>query len=334
VNAETDPETSQSIDPARRWVIRLAPVFFWLAVVDLVALSGYIHRADERYGVTGFETLFIAAILVGIWPIIAVEAIVGLILRDRSRPLWPTLLRTVAIVLLPPARLGMVSPITGEIWLPRLGWQRQGKDLLERLDRSFGLPLLVFALLVIPVLGAEYIWKDAVKENRFFSWALDACMAAIWVAFAAEFLLKLQASGTPFKYAKEKWLDAAIVLLPVLEFVLTSWASAAPIARLLRTTRAIAPDKLARMGQMYRLRGMGMKLWHALLALELVARVTGDTAAKRLKRLEARIAAAELELAELKDKAEALRVLESNAVVEAANEHGTGVSRERQPGES
>jgi hypothetical protein len=132
-------------------------------------------------------------------------------------------------------------------------------------------------------------------------------MAVIWVAFAAEFLLKLGASGAPMRYAKERWIDAAIVLLPMLEFALTAWAEAAPVARLLRTARAIAPDQLARMGRLYRLRGLLMKGWHAMLALELFARLVGDTPAKRLKRLEAEVAATEEELAVLRRQADELR---------------------------
>lgn len=292
--------------PVRAWVKRLAPVLFWLAAVHLLAFAGLIHRA-ERYHVTGFELQLIYGVLAGLWPVFAVEAWVGFALRDRTRRAWPAAVRAAVVCLFPPARLGLVHPVTGLIWLPRLGWVREGKDLLARLDKGFGLPLLLFALLVLPVLAIEYVWADAVRGSPPFALVLHACLAVIWVAFAAEFLLKLEASGDPVRYAKEKWLDAAIVLLPVLEFVLTAWANAAPVARLLRTTRAIAPDQLARMGQMYRLRGLLLKGWHALLALELLARLIGDNPRKRLARLEAQIAATAMELEALRSEAEAVR---------------------------
>ena len=291
----------------RVWVQRLAPVMFWLAFAHLLALAGLIHRAGERYGLFGWEGHIIFAVLFGLWPVLAVEALVGCLVRDRTRRVWPMIARVAAVCLFPPARMGLVHPVTGLIWLPRIGWEREGKGLIARLDQGFSLPLLVFALLVVPVLAVEYLWKDWLAESPLFALALDASLAVIWVGFATEFILKLEASGEPLKYAQKRWVDAAIVLLPMLEFALSTWASAAPVARLLRSARALAPDKIARMGQMYRLRGLLMKVWHALLALEILARLTGDNARKRLARLEAQIAAAETELADLRARAQALR---------------------------
>jgi hypothetical protein len=61
------------------------------------------------------------------------------------------------------------------------------------------------------------------------------------------------------------------------------------------------------MGQIYRLRGLITKAWRAVLVLKLVARLTGNTPEKQLRRLEAQIAEAEAALAELKGQAEELR---------------------------
>lgn len=306
--AEVDPVARTTRGEATRTLVRrLAPVMFWLAFLHLLAFAGLIHRADERYHVTGFEKTLIYGVLFGLWPVLVLEVLVAFLLRDRTRRTWPMVLRVLAVCVFPPARMGLVHPATGMIWLPRLGWQKEGKELLTRLDKGFGLPLLLFALLIVPILAIEYVWAEQLKQTPTFALVLHGCMALIWVAFATEFILKLEASGKPLQYAQKKWLDAAIVLLPALEFVLTAWAEAAPIARLLRTTRAIAPDKLARMGQMYRLRGLLMKGWHAILALELLARLIGDNPKKRLARLEAEIASMEMELEAVKAEAAAVR---------------------------
>ena len=45
-------------------------------------------------------------------------------------------------------------------------------------------------------------------------------VAVIWVAFAFEFVVKVSAVRRPFVYSKDRWLDLAIVLLPMAEFVL------------------------------------------------------------------------------------------------------------------
>lgn len=303
----------------RAWVQRLAPLMFWLAFVHLLAFAGLIHRADQRYQVFGWERTVIFGVLFALWPVLAAEAVVGFLVRDRTRRVWPMAARMAVVIAFPPARMGLVHPATGLIWLPRIGWEREGKELIARLDRGFSLPLLLFALLLVPVLAVEYLWKEAVEGSPTFGLVLNGCMALIWVAFATEFILKMEASGHPFKYAQRKWLDAAIVLLPTLEFVLSTWAEAAPVARLLRTARALAPDQLARMGQMYRLRGLLMKAWHAMLALELFARLTGDNPRKRLARLEAQIASAEMELDGLRTEAEALRErIEGNSPAEGS----------------
>ena len=298
-----EPTPSPSTHP---WADRLAPVFFWLAGFHLLAFAGLIHRA-VRWRVTGTEIDVILGVLLGLWPVFAIEAALTFLFRDRTRRLWPALVRVLAVIAFPPARMGFVHPVVGKMWLPWIGWQLEGKGLLRRLDRAFGLPLLLFALLILPILGIEYIWSETVEESPAFEMVLNICMALIWVAFAAEFIIKLEASGQPLKYAREKWLDAAIVLLPTLEFVLYWWTSASPVARLLRSTRAIAPDQLARMGRVYRLRGLLMKGWHALLALELFARIIGDNPKKRLSRLEERIAVAKTELVEMEAEAEVVR---------------------------
>jgi len=291
---------------AHPWADRLAPIFFGLAAFHLLAFAGLIHRAI-RWHVTGTELEILTAVLLALWPVMALEAAIAFVHRDRSRRRWPAMVRVLAVILFPPARMGMVHPVAGKIWLPGLGWQFEGKGLLRRLDRAFGLPLLIFALLILPILVIEYVWAETVEDSPAFELVLNVCMALIWVAFAAEFIIKLEASGHPLKYAKEKWLDAAIVLLPTLEFALFWWSSASPLARLLRTTRAIAPDQLARMGRVYRLRGLLMKGWHARLALELFARIVGDNPQKRLARLDERIALAKGELDELAAEAEVLR---------------------------
>jgi len=167
--------------------------------------------------------------------------------------------------------------------------------------------MLVFAVLILPVLALEFVRADDVRASPALALTVHAGVAVIWVAFATEFAVKVSASRRPFVYSKERWLDLAIVLLPVLEFALSTLADAAPVARLLRLTRAVAPEQLARMGQLYRLRGLLMKAWRAVLVLRLVAKLTGNTPAKQLRTLEAQIAEAEAALADLRGQADELR---------------------------
>lgn len=300
------PPPAPAAPPGVRFADRLAPVLFALAFVHLLAVAGLIHRADQIQ-VTGVELQIMLTVLVVLWPVFAAEAVLAYLRRDRSRRRGPILLRVLAVCLCPPARLGFIHPATGMIWLPRLGWQPPGRPLLARLDRAFDGPMLAFAFLILPVLAVEYVGADTVQSSPALAAAVHVGVAVIWVAFAVEFILKVSAAPSAVGYVKERWIDLAIVVLPTLEFVLNYWADAGPVARLLRTTRAVAPDQLARMGRLYRLRGLMAKGWQALLAFGVLARLIGDTPKKRLQRLEGRIDALEDELAELRRQADAIR---------------------------
>ncbi|HKB05959.1 MAG TPA: hypothetical protein VKD90_27440 [Gemmataceae bacterium] len=285
----------------------LAPVLFGLAFVHLLLLAGVLHRAHHPEA-TRIEIRVLAYGLLALWPVIALETWIAVLIRDRAvRPLRSTVARAIWITVAPPLRMGMPCPFTGKLWLSGWGWCERGKALEDRLDRAFHKPMLVFAVLILPVLALEFTRVEEVRSNHALALALHVSVAIIWVAFAVEFAVKVSAARRPFRYCKERWIDLAIVGLPMLEFALTSVADAAPIARLLRATRAVAPEQLARMGQMYRLRGLLTKGWRAVLMLRLLAKLTGNTPEKQLRKLEEQIVEAEVVLADLRAQADALR---------------------------
>lgn len=297
-------------DPQPQPAIRHYPltrVMFWLAFIDLLLIAGIVHRANHP---TALRTE-LAIIFFGhfaLWPIIVIETWIAFAIRDRAlRPWFPTLIRSLIITIVPPMRMGMPCPFTGDLWIPKFGWCERGKVLEDRLERAFHKPMLVFALLILPPLAFEFFRADEVKSNHWLALALHISVAVIWVAFATEFIIKVSAVRRPFKYCRERWIDLAIVILPMLESILTAWADAAPLARLLRLSRAVAPDQLARMGQVYRLRGLLVKGWRAVLVLRVVAKLTGNTEEKQLRKLESEIAEAEAAIAILKSQAEELR---------------------------
>jgi hypothetical protein len=296
-------DTQEMLTPAAGW---RGPVLFWLAFVNLLAVAGLLHRADHAAVVTT-ELAVMLGVFLGTWPVIVTETVVGLAYRDRSRRVGSAVARALVVILFPPARMGLVDPRTGQIWLPRLGWREPGRRLSALLNKVLNGPMLVFALLTLPVLGIEYIWADTVKDTPWFAFVLHGCVAVIWVAFAVELIVKMSASPAPLVYLKERWIDAAIVILPTLEFALHLWADAGPVARLLRVARSLGPDQLARMGRLYRLRGLMMKGWQALLAIEVLARLIGQTPKRRLKAVEEKIEVLEEQLAEMKQEAERLR---------------------------
>jgi hypothetical protein len=284
----------------------MAPVMFALAFAYLLVVAGLIHRATAKE-VTPLELDLMHGTLAALWPVFVIEAGVAVIRRAPTVSLRKAGLRALLVVLVPPMRLAWVHPVTDRIWLPRMGWQRPGKDLLKRLDKAFGVPMLAFAFLILPVLGMEYVNLVKTETTPAFKLALDLSIALIWVAFALEFAVKVQAAPSSLGYMTERWLDLAIVGLPTLEFVLYQWVEAAPLLRLLRLGRALGPQQIGAMGKAYRLRGLMTKGWHAFLLLEGMARLTGNSPAKRLRKVEEQIAELEEQIADLRAEADDLR---------------------------
>jgi hypothetical protein len=279
---------------------------FLLGFVYLLLVAGVVHRANSKT-VSEFELHAMMVGLVALWPIFVVEVLWGILRRDRSKSLWPFVWRALLVCLMPPWRMALTDPRTGLIWVPRLGWKPPGKELFARLEYAFSGPMLLFAFLVLPVLLLEFFGGEEVKSNAAFVLGLDIGIGVVWVAFATEFVFKASAHPKPFTFATDHWLDATIVLLPMLEFVLTQWVDAAPLARLLRLSRVLSPEQIARMQRLYRLRGVAEKGWRALFLLEAVSRLFGQTPQKRLTKLEEKIAEMEAEIAELRKDADAVR---------------------------
>ena len=296
------------------WERRLAPVMFSRSFLYLLTIAGLINRATAS-NMNELELVVMNGVLAILWPIFVAEALFGFFRRSPELSAKRAATRVLLVLLIPPMRMAWIHPATNRIWLPRIGWHPPGKPLLKLLDKLFGVPMLLFAFLILPVLGLEYTMPDKVKDVPGFALALDIGIAVIWVAFATEFIVKVSASPRTLTYMKERWLDLAIVLLPTFEFVLTRWVDAAPLARLLRLGRAMGPDQIARMNKLYRLRGLLMKGWHAFLLLEGVGRLLGNTPEKRLQKIEDQIGELEEQIAELRQEAEELRrkAAQSNA---------------------
>src|SRR5205823_2014127 len=94
--------------------------------------------------------------LVLLWVVCAAEAIVGVLRRDRTKPLRPVLLRAAIVCLLPPVRIGQPAR-SGLVWLPWLGWNELGEKLGKRVEIAFAGPILVFAVLILLLLALELL---------------------------------------------------------------------------------------------------------------------------------------------------------------------------------
>jgi hypothetical protein len=121
--------------------------------------------------------------------------------------------------------------------------------LRARVDNFFHVPMIVLALLFLPLFGIEHLAKEYLAgdlEATVRFWTLIGALS-IAFAFLVEFVTKVTIAESRFEYCRRNWLDIVIICLPFLRLF--------RVARLARTVRV------------FRLRGVGMKLLRHVLTL-------------------------------------------------------------------
>src|SRR5262249_37647330 len=156
------------------------------------------------------EAYLIEGGLTFLWLVILLEVLLRFRLRDRSQPAWRALVATVAVAVLPPLRLGCRSQVRpGHVWLPGLGWRPIDNRLRGTLARFFSIPMIFFALMVLPLLVFEYWQADTIRAEPVLSLWLDIGTSVIWLAFAVELILMVAVSDRPWSYCFLHWIDVA-----------------------------------------------------------------------------------------------------------------------------
>jgi hypothetical protein len=144
------------------------------------------------------------------------------------------------------------------VYIPVYGWLDADDDDRRRLDRLFHLPMLILALMVLPILALEwlqsqqnytYVGQD-ILEHPVSRVATTVALVFIWLAFVIEFTIKVSVAPSRLQYATRNWLDIVIIILPML-----------------RPLRAVRAARLAQLSRVYTLRGVLMKLLRTALGL-------------------------------------------------------------------
>jgi hypothetical protein len=287
IDSVAEPE-----DGRRTWEDRFAGPMFFLAVLFLVVLAGLIHRYPRLHH-TDPEAYLILGALAFLWLLFVVEAGVRFLLRDRRRPAWKALAGSAVVALLPPLRMGCRSQVRPDhIWLPGLGWHEVNHRLRVTLERVFSVPMIFFALMVLPLLALEFFAAEQVHAEPVLALWLDIGTSVIWLAFALELIVMVAVSDRPWRYCFLHWIDVAIVVLPAFELL--------PLFRLLRLGRVLRLENLLRWGRLSRLQGLLSRCWRAVLLLQVVQRLTGHSLERRLSQYRALLQAKEEEAADLR----------------------------------
>lgn len=131
--------------------------------------------------------------------------------------------------------------------------------LRRRVHATFHRPMIVLALLILPLLAVEFLFLQdrAAARGSFLWWSATIGFFVIWLAFLVEFTVKIAIAESRVEYVKRNWLDVIIILVPVL--------------------RPLRVASLAKTSRVFTLRGVGMKLARYLFTI-----VVGFEATERL----------------------------------------------------
>jgi hypothetical protein len=311
-------------DGRRAWEDRLAGPMFFLAVLFLVVVAGLFHRYP-RLDPDGPEAALILGGLAALWLFFLAEAGARFLLRDRGRPAWQALASAAGVALLPPLRMGCRSQTRpNHVWLPGLGWREVNGRLRRTLERAFSVPMVLFALMVLPLLALEYFAAEQIRAEPALALWIDIGTSVIWLAFAVELFLMVSVSDRPGRYCLLHWVDVAIVVLPAVEVL--------PMFRLLRLGRVLRLDQLLRWGRLHRLRALVGRGWRAIFLLQIIQRLSGRSLEHQLRRHRELLQSKEEELTDLRREVEELeaRVAKQAAKRKAAAPPAPEVGPERE----
>jgi voltage-gated potassium channel len=224
----------------------------------------------------GLISLGIAGVL---WPVFLIEHFLyrfcgGASPRHDRSGLWSCLF--------PPLRLAAPNhALAHQIWLPWLGWSRVNDSLRERLERAFGWPMILIALMILPILLVEYCLQDHIAEHRWLRILLHVSTGTIWFAFSLEFILMWSVAERKLQYCREHWLDIVIILLPLISFL-----RSLRLVRATRLARLAKVQHLTKISRVYHLRGLTIKGLRAALLFDVLNRLVGTSPEKQLHALQ------------------------------------------------
>lgn len=292
----TDPPDAANHIAA--WDRRLAAPMFVAAALSLIFLAGALHLHEQAAD----QAVFFGSIVgcLAVYPAFWLEFLIRW--RQRSPRRWWSLLPCV----FPPLRLAARDHATGQqVWLPGLDWQPVGRELRSRVESALNGPMLAVSLAVLPLILVEYVYKEKITSDPFWARWIAIATAVVWLAFAAEFIVMASLAEKKLVYCKQHWIDLVIILLPLLAFL-----------RVLRLGRLLRLSTLTNSTRVYRLRGVAMRTYRALLVIKAIDNLINGSPQRRLARLRQKLEEQEAAVEDLRAEIRRLEAQQS-AVAEA-----------------
>lgn len=265
--------------------------FIWLIVFSsLLPHQGNLDLEKLEL----FRIRLLIWMLLALWFVFLIDYIILLFALRDSPLFWKKAGHGLLAVIFPNFRLGVTASDEPRSWIPFLGWRTKKRTLEKYLARFFSLPMIFIALMVLPILGIEYCRKGWL-EHEWVRNVLSLGSQIIWLAFVVEFTVMISVTRKKMHYCSRHWIDLAIILLPVILFVVP-FLSFLPIARLARLSQVVRSTRL------FRLKGVGLKAFQALVLFSGTRRFGKNYHERRLKRLKERLKEMEEDMDELKQE--------------------------------
>jgi voltage-gated potassium channel len=289
--------------------------FVWLIIFSAIlphhgALT--LERFEEQFASTTFHVQL--STLFALWILFLVDYIVLLVALRGSLIFLKKAGQGLLVVIFPIYRLSISTFEHPKVWIPFLGWQPKDRTLEKRLARFFSLPMIFVALMVLPILAIEYFHKAWIERYDAVKVFLSLGSQIIWLAFTIEFTLMISVTRRKMAYCRRHWIDIAIILLPVILFILP-FLSFLPILRLGRLIPVIRSTRL------FRLKGVGLKAFQALVLFSGTQRFGKSYHERKLRRLKRRLLEMEEDMEELREEIAELEEAQRKAEKKADEEY-------------
>ncbi len=255
----------------------------WMLLLSLTLPHGISDAVDDLFR---FNPLLWVP-LTALWVLIIAEGLLGFATaRDELGSLCKRFLLT---SVMPAFRLTLATAYPHRfVWLPKRHWLAVGKLNFERLELRIAVPMLGLTLMVLPLLGVEFLLRDYLQENLWLGVIVHALTSLLWFGFAFEFLVMFSLADKKLAYCKAHWINIVIILMPLI-----MW---------LRLVRMLSFLKVSKMIRAFRLRSITARGMRLAMVFNLVDRLMERNPEKYLLALEDKALDKKAELQALEEK--------------------------------
>jgi hypothetical protein len=205
---------------------------------------------------------------------------------------------------IPDYRPYLENRLHGEFDAWRASFANPYDDLQDDVQRAFSGPMIVVALMILPLLAIDFVWSHRINMNdhRWLQVLVETGYSITWLAFTVEFVVMVSIVNHKLRYLKKHWVDLLIICLPLLAFL-----------RVMQLSHILRMQQVTKATRVYRLRGVALRVWRGILALDVLSRLIRVSPERKIESLKQEIAEREREIAKLQQEVDRLQAeLEPN----------------------